>query len=296
MLKSGCAGLLAIAALLTAQVGVISAQEIKLERLQLKIIDRGRLDPAEADAIVLQVKEKAKPTIRWLIDDGTDKPKVKRIEIDDPAIAAAIEALLKEKDKPAPPKHDGSELNRSLRDVINIGVKMFNEQGDYAGCYRLYQGSLVAVKPFLSPDLQKKIDKGLANAETMRSYADRAYELRRVLDEIRASLPPVAASSVAGEKGQVSGKLAYEGKAVKGGYFVTLVGADGKKFSSAIQKDGSFQFKTAIAPGKYRVAIEPIPGETVKGALPARFTSEETSGIVVMVEAGKSFVDLNLVK
>src|SRR6266850_1043543 len=43
------------------------------------------------------------------------------------------------KEKPAYEKHDAAALNNSLRDVINVGVKMFNEQGDYAGCYRLYQ-------------------------------------------------------------------------------------------------------------------------------------------------------------
>src|SRR5437773_365144 len=110
----------------------------------------------------------------------------KIVDVDDPAIRAALEVLAKEIDKKAVPKHDGVALNHSLRDVINVGVKMFNEQGDYAGCYRLFQGSLISVRPFVTPDLQKKIDKGIANAEMMRNYADRAYELRRVLDEIRA--------------------------------------------------------------------------------------------------------------
>jgi hypothetical protein len=259
--------LLSIAAVL-ANVHAGAAQEIKKE--------------TENKGIILKVKPGSKGTV---------------IEIDDPEIRAAIGVLLKEKGKAATPKHDGAALNHSLRDVINVGVKMFNEQGDYAGCYRLYQGSLISVRPFVSPDLQKKIDKGLANAETMRSYADRAFELRRVLDEIRAAFPAGASSDTKGQKGQVSGKVNFEGNPVKGGYFVTLVNADGKKFSCAIQKDGSFQFKMPIAPGKYRVAVEPIPGEPVKGAaLPARFASEDKSGIVIMVEGGKSVVDLNLVK
>lgn len=204
-------------------------------------------------------------------------------------------------------KHDGSALNDSLRDVINTGVKMFNDQGDHAGCYRLFQGSLLSVRPFLAGDLQKKIDEGITNAEKMRSYADRAFELRRVIDEIRSSTPTgdkkdkkketKKTDEPASDKGQVSGRLIFQGKPVTGGYFVTLIGGDSKKFSSAIQKDGSFQFKTPIPLGEYRVAIEPIPGEAVKGvALPPRYASEGTSGLSIRVQAGKQQVDLNLVK
>ena len=214
----------------------------------------------------------------------------------------------KGKEKIPHEKHDGSALNDSLRDVINTGVKMFNDQGDHAGCYRLFQGSLLSVRPFLASDLQKKIDEGITNAEKMRSYADRAFELRRVLDEIRSSTPTgdkkekkkeiKKTDEPGGEKGQVAGKLTYQGKPVTGGYFVTLVGGDNKKFSSnAIQKDGSFQFKTPIPLGEYRVAIEPIPGEAIKGvALPARYSTEGTSGLSVRVQPGKQQVDLNLVK
>ena len=36
-------------------------------------------------------------------------------------------------DKKPYEKHDASALNQSLRDVINAGAKMFNEQGDHAG-------------------------------------------------------------------------------------------------------------------------------------------------------------------
>jgi hypothetical protein len=187
-------------------------------------------------------------------------------------------------------KHDASDLNSSLRDVINVGAKMFNDQGDHAGCYRLYQGSLLSVRPFLAPDLQKKIDQGIANAEKMGIYADRAFELRRVLDEIRASTKSTS------DKGEVAGRLMFQGRPVNGGYFVTLVGAEGKKFSSAIQKDGSFQFKTPISAGEYRIAIEGIPGEKTKGlSLPPRYAAEGTSGLSIRVQTGKQHVDLNLV-
>ena len=31
-------------------------------------------------------------------------------------------------------------LDAGLRDVINQGAAIFNDQGDFAGCYRLFQG------------------------------------------------------------------------------------------------------------------------------------------------------------
>ena len=207
------------------------------------------------------------------------------------ALFAAIGSNDAQEKKPSE-KHDSASLYHSLRDVINTGAKMFNEQGDHAGCYRLYHGSLLAVRPFLAPDVQKSIDKGLANAEKLSSFSDRAFELRRVLDDIRDKSKPAEGKKVeekkkeekkveekkkeekkveekkvpdkkieekkvpdkkveekksaasTGKLGQLAGKVSFAGKSLAGGYFVTLVGDSNKKFSSAIQKDGSFQFKT----------------------------------------------------
>jgi hypothetical protein len=211
---------------------------------------------------------------------------------------AGSNSAQEKKEKLAPEKHDASVLNETLRDVINAGRKMFNDENDYAGCYRLFQGSLMTVRPFLAPDLQKKIDQGMANAEKMGRFDDRAFELRRVLDEIRASTKPTGTTDEKKkDSGQIAGKLIFEGKPVAGGYFVTLVAADSKKFSSALQKDGSFQFKTPIPSGEYRIAVEPIPGETIKGpALPARYGAEGTSGLSIRVQAGKQQLELELVK
>ena len=239
-------------------------------------------------------------------------------------------------------KHDASALNKSLRDVINVGAKMFNDQGDHVGCYRLYQGSLLSVRPFLAPELQKRVDDGIGNAEKMGSYADRAFELRRILDEIRTSTksaPKIVEKKdepkekekkkdepkekekkkdepkekekkkdepkekekkkdePADAKGQINGTITYEGKPIAGGYFVTLIGKGDKKFSSAIQKDGTFRFATPIAEGEYRVVIESIPGEKAKVlALPPRYASAETSSLVIRVQTGKQLIHLSLVK
>jgi hemoglobin len=77
-----------------------------------------------------------------------------------------------------------------LRDAINTGRNLFNTYGDYSGCYRVFQGALLAVRPQLAhrPDLQKVVDAGLADAELRQYSHQRAFALRKVLDTVRASL------------------------------------------------------------------------------------------------------------
>jgi hypothetical protein len=196
-------------------------------------------------------------------------------------------------------KHDSSALNAALKDVINAGAKLYNDNGDHAGCYRMYQGSLLSVRPFLAPDLQKKIDDSVAKAETMGSFADRAFALRSVLDEIRDRTKPPESKTKLPEsteqQGEVAGKVVFDDKPVAGGYSVTLFGTGDKKFSTRIEKGGSFQFKTPIPVGEYRVAIEPTP-KTKGPGLPPRYASAATSGLAIRVQAGKQDVELKLVK
>src|SRR5438552_15836859 len=57
------------------------------------------------------------------------------------------------------------QIRASLAKVINTGADLFNE-GDRAGCYRLYQGSLLTLRPMLEhqPELHKAIAAVHANA------------------------------------------------------------------------------------------------------------------------------------
>ena len=201
-------------------------------------------------------------------------------------------------EKKAYEKHDQAALNQSLKDVINAGARMYNDHGDHAGCFRLYQGSLIAVRPFLTADLQKKIDAAVFKCEGLASYSERAFELRKVLDEIREKTKPASEPIVEkkkDEKGNLAGRVTYQGKPQLGGYFITLLSSDNKKYSSALQKDGSFSFQTPIPVGEYRVAIEPIPGEKLQGKIPARYHTENTSGLSIRVQPGKQNIELNLV-
>jgi truncated hemoglobin YjbI len=96
-------------------------------------------------------------------------------------------------DKGGPPDRkmlDGT-IYVSLRDVINRGADLYNA-GDWAGCYRLYEGALMAVRPLLDhrPGLQKAIETGLANAERDPAVFRRAFVLREVLNTVRNDVNP----------------------------------------------------------------------------------------------------------
>jgi len=81
-------------------------------------------------------------------------------------------------------------LHLALRDVINQGADIFN-QGDQAGCYRLFQGALMTARGQLThhPDVQKLIDDGLTRTE-QGSTGKRAWVLRKLLDDVRDQINP----------------------------------------------------------------------------------------------------------
>jgi hemoglobin len=82
-------------------------------------------------------------------------------------------------------------LYTTLRDVINHGADLYNS-GDWAACYRLYEGALMVARPLLDhrPGLQKAIDEARASAESNPEVSRRAFVLRGALDQIRAEVNP----------------------------------------------------------------------------------------------------------
>ncbi len=305
--------------------------------------------------------------------------------------------------KPVHEKHDQSALFYSLREVIVIGIDLYNNQGDHAGCYRVFHGSLVSVKPFLSADLKKKIDDSLKAAERMPLMADRAFELRKALDEIRTAVNPANTAKTDAKKdekktetktdtkekkgepkveekkpapkietksdkqpeekkvepkkveekkieekkteakkveakkveskntepkkieekkkeetkvqpklesknndvknseaknaGNLAGTITFQSQPLAAGNFLTLVSKDGKKFSTLVQKAGSFSFSTPVPPGEYRIMVEPAPGSPPAGTpLPEQFRNENTSGLSITVQAGRQNLQLQLVR
>jgi hemoglobin len=94
-------------------------------------------------------------------------------------------------------------INNTLRDVINSGAKLYNRpSNDHAGCYRLFEGSLMTLKPMLAhrPTLQKAVDDAFAAAEREQSITERAFILRAALDRIREETSTLW-QRLGGEKG-----------------------------------------------------------------------------------------------
>jgi hemoglobin len=114
-----------------------------------------------------------------------------------------------------------------LKDVINTGADVYNAKSEdrdlylremnRAGCYRIYQGALLTVRPMLGhhPQLQKVIDNSFAKATTQASTAEKAFTLREALDEIRRVLKPGGGEpSVAATTPGATGNSAAPGKSL----------------------------------------------------------------------------------
>jgi hemoglobin len=113
------------------------------------------------------------------------------------ACAAAVVAVALAQPEPKPPEGSGNSKDidkhvyNSLRDVINHGADLYNA-GDWAGCYRLYEGALMAVEPMLGhrAELQKAIRDGVQNARRNPAVDRRAFDLRGVIDRVRNDVNP----------------------------------------------------------------------------------------------------------
>ena len=91
-----------------------------------------------------------------------------------------------------PTPAQAAKLYQSLRDAIDHGADVFNQQADYSGCYRIFEGALLSIKPFASATRIKEIDDGLAKAARMARVEDKAYQLRTILDAVREDFRLIA--------------------------------------------------------------------------------------------------------
>jgi hypothetical protein len=99
-------------------------------------------------------------------------------------------SLFADDPKPSDPKAFDKLVVDTLRDVHNKGADLYNTSKDFAGAYRMYQGALLTVRPFLAhrPVTQKMIDDGLAAAEKETSVAQKAFKLHEAIEIIRTHL------------------------------------------------------------------------------------------------------------
>jgi hemoglobin len=122
-------------------------------------------------------------------------------------------------------------IYQSLRSLIDQGADLYN-QGDWNGCYRLWEGALMMLKPLVGdrplrswvrtthsenavymdarktlqsqlgdrPGLKEVIDTALATAQQTPQIYRRAFILRVVLDQVRAEIRPAKTEAAKGPK------------------------------------------------------------------------------------------------
>ncbi len=93
--------------------------------------------------------------------------------------------------KPGPLERQALDqrLAEVLKNVHNRGADLYNS-GDAAGCYRLFQGTLLTVRPLLDHHAaaQKAIDTALSEAENDPDIRKRAFTLHRSIEDVRAQV------------------------------------------------------------------------------------------------------------
>jgi len=227
-----------------------------------------------------------------------------------PALALSLGAARAADDLPA--SADGKAVDalvhKTLREVINEGADMYNATGrytnmerDYAGCYHLYQGALMATRPLLGahPDLQKDIDAALATARDTPQVERRAFVLRSVIDHVRdavnpnptAVVPPTpppaketraAGKVISADKGKLTVSVGGEGMTftVPETAKVTIDGKEGSLES--VKKDSSV---TVVSKGDVVINVEAkSPAEPPPPPPPPPAKETTTTGKVSKVE------------
>ena len=194
-----------------------------------------------------------------------------------------------------------------LRDIHNRGAELYN-RGDPAGCYRMYEGALITVRPFLThrPAVTKALDDGLADvAKSPDGVKVQAFRLHELIERVRADLKAEAKTSEskappqkdkepapmkqpAAKTGQVKGLVTLDGKPVAAGE-VTVVTLDlpRPRVFTAKVTDGAYAFADELPVGKYVLIV------TGKG-VPEKFGTTLTSGLRVEVASGVSDLNLDL--
>jgi uncharacterized protein YkwD len=83
------------------------------------------------------------------------------------------------------------KLVESLKASLIRGAVVFND-GDSAGCCRLFEGAMTSLKPLMDhrPELQKEIERGAEAAQAIADVADRAFKLRSTLFTVLRGLDP----------------------------------------------------------------------------------------------------------
>ncbi len=176
-----------------------------------------------------------------------------------------------------PPKSIAeSELDRIAIDVLkemhDKGAVLYNA-GDAAGSLKVYNTTLLSVKPFLQhrPAIQKSIDSGITEAEKSDTVKLQAYRLHELIERIRLDLKPVK------KRPPLTGVLKLDGQPLAQAT-ITIAGK-GRAFTTTTDAQGKYSYTQELPYGEYTVLVKGT-------AVPAKFNTSETSGLLLEVAPG----------
>jgi len=197
---------------------------------------------------------------------------------------------------PTPKPTPAQELDRIALDVFkemhNQGAALYNAD-DTAGCLKVYRTALLSVKPFLKhrPAIQNGIEKGLAEAEKIDGPKAQAFRLHELIVQVRTDLKVESDKPAPPERppdsppSTVTGSITLDGQPLAG---ASVTFAGGKRaFTAITDAGGRYAVTDPIPPGQYAVIV-------TGAAVPAKFHTTDTSGLVLEVMAGKNNQDLRL--
>jgi hemoglobin len=110
--------------------------------------------------------------------------------------------------------------------------------------------------------------------------------------EPKGGNPKGTAPDKGAKQASVSGRVIYKGNPLPSGG-VTLVAAGGKKYSGALQGDGTYEVK-GLPPGEYAVAVHNASVKSSITPIPARYFDAQTSGLRVTLTKGANNFDIEL--
>jgi hypothetical protein len=222
----------------------------------------------------------------------------------------------------ARPEDRSRQVAEALLEIHENGRTIYNNNDDYTGAYRLYQGGLMVARKMLAdrPDLQKLITDGLSAADRQPTMDRRAYKLHELIETVRNELGksagksndhltipprvigggtkpgpgPKPGATVTEVKDGVVGRVLWQGAAVGGVdvTFVTLGMQPPRVYETTTSAQGVYSIPNLPA-GKYVILITPGAGAMVK-KLPERYATSTTSPLIFDVKASGEKLDFVL--
>jgi len=163
-------------------------------------------------------------------------------------------------------------VNKTLREIILRGAPIYNA-GEFAGCYHLYEGSLIALRPLLGhrPELQKEIDGALILATRTTEVQKQAWVLRETMNKVMSE---VATGTT------VRGTVTMDKVPLTGGKVILWNGE--RAYIGAVKK-GEYQIDK-VPTGAFKVVIDDERG-TIK--IDPKYADPETTPLSLKITDGQ---------